>query len=53
MYMIGINSDRESIVAVHGNNATISRSGDEVTVKFANSKYIYSNAILIAPKELV
>lgn len=49
VYVIGVTSTGESISKIAGVDATIARSGDNVTVTFAASN-IYSNGLLFAPQ---
>lgn len=51
-YVIGVTFTSELINKIAGVDATIVRSGDNVTVTF-NVADIWSNGILIAPKEYV
>lgn len=49
IYAIGVTYTGESINKIAGLDATIARSGDDVTVTFPTFN-IYSNGLLIAPK---
>ena len=49
VYVIGVTSTGESINKIAGVDATIARSGDNVTVTFAASN-IYSSGLLFAPR---
>ena len=49
VYVIGVTSTGESINKIAGVDATIARSGDNVTVTFAASN-IYSSGLLFAPQ---
>ena len=50
-YVISVNTSKDSIEKIA--DATISRSGDNVTVAFSQIVSIWSSGILIAPKEYV
>ena len=52
VYVIGVTSTGESISKIVGVDATIVRSGDNVTVTFAASN-IYSNGLLFAPQSYI
>ena len=49
VYLIGINSVRESIHKIHGIDATITRNGALITVTFTKN-YIYSDGFVIIPR---
>lgn len=49
VYLIGINSVRESIHKIHGIDATITRNGTLITVTF-DKNYIYSDGFVILPR---
>lgn len=51
VYLIGINSQKDSIHKIHGLDATITRSGEEITVTFPEN-YLYANGFAILPREL-
>ena len=51
-YIIGINQGKETITKISGTNASISRSGDDVTITFETTS-IWSKGILIAPSNLM
>ena len=46
VYLIGINSSKESITKIHGDDATITRNGAEITATFTRN-YIYSDGFII------
>ena len=50
IYVISVNSSKDVIAKIAGYDATISRSGDNVTVTFDQIVSIWSSGILIAPK---
>ena len=50
-YLIGINSQKDSIHKIHGIDATITRSGEEITVTFPDN-YLYANGFAILPRVL-
>ena len=50
-YLIGINSEKDSIYKIHGIDATITRNGEEITVTFPKN-YIYANGFVILPRAL-
>lgn len=52
VYVIGVTSTGELINRIAGVDATIERSGDNVTVTFATSN-IYSNGLLFAPQSYI
>lgn len=51
-YVIGVNDVGENIHKIAGENATISRNGDNVIVVFGENS-IWSTGLLIAPRILV
>ena len=51
-YIIGISQGKETITKISGANASISRSGDDVTITLETTS-IWSKGILIAPSNLM
>lgn len=52
IYVIGVTSTGESINKIAGVDATIARSGDNVTVTFQTSN-IYADGLLFAPQSYI
>lgn len=53
VYIIGVTSTGEAITKIAGSvDATITRSGDNVTITFVTNN-IYSSGTLIAPKDYI
>lgn len=52
-YVISVNTSKDWIERIAGYDATISRSGDNVTVAFSQIVSVWSSGILIAPKEYI
>lgn len=51
LYVIGVNNSTEKINTITGAKATITRDGDNVTISFADYSSIWSDGIIIVPKE--
>ena len=50
VYAIGVRNDNEKLNKILGYDATLTRSGDDVNIKFSHSG-LYANGILLIPKK--